>query len=55
MKDKNQIHLEGGQCGEPTTAAHRAAFALLDHFSMMALTGAVDALVTAKLMSATPL
>ncbi len=55
LKDKNRVHLERVQCGEPTTAAHRVAFVLLDHFSMMAFTGAVDALVTANLMSATPL
>ncbi|MGQ7958030.1 GlxA family transcriptional regulator [Pseudomonas sp. SP16.1] len=55
LKDKNRVHLERVQCGESTTAAHRVAFVLLDHFSMMAFTGAVDALVTANLMSATPL
>jgi transcriptional regulator GlxA family with amidase domain len=33
----------------------RVAFVLLDNFSMMAFTGAVDALVTANLMSPTPL
>jgi len=55
LKDKNRVHLERVQCGESSMAVTRVAFVLLDHFSMMAFTGAVDALVTANLMSATPL
>jgi transcriptional regulator GlxA family with amidase domain len=39
----------------PVMPARRVAFVLLDNFSMMAFTGAVDALVTANLMSPTPL
>jgi transcriptional regulator GlxA family with amidase domain len=33
----------------------RVAFVLREHFSMMAFTAAMDSLVTANLMSATPL
>lgn len=55
LKDKNRVHLERVQCGESSMAVTRVAFVLLEHFSMMAFTGAVDALVTANLMSATPL
>lgn len=55
LKDKNRLHLERGQGGEAVMAMRRVAFVLRDNFSMMAFTGAVDALVTANLMSATPL
>ena len=55
LKGKNRLHLERAQVDEPLVAMRRVAFVLLDNFSMMAFTGAVDALVTANLMSATPL
>ncbi|MCG4454056.1 MULTISPECIES: GlxA family transcriptional regulator [unclassified Pseudomonas] len=55
LKDKNRMHLDKMQRDEPVMAVHRVAFVLLDNFSMMAFTGAVDALVTANLMSAMPL
>ncbi|MEK8079121.1 GlxA family transcriptional regulator [Pseudomonas sp. XK-1] len=55
LKDKNRLHLERVRRDEPVVAKRRVAFVLLDHFSMMAFTGAVDALVTANLMSALPL
>ncbi|MFZ3154046.1 GlxA family transcriptional regulator [Pseudomonas sp.] len=55
LKDKNRVHLERVPCGESNMEVQHVAFVLLDHFSMMAFTGAVDALVTANLMSATPL
>ncbi|MDA7087310.1 GlxA family transcriptional regulator [Pseudomonas sp. SA3-5] len=55
LKDKNRMHLDKVQRDEPVMAVHRVAFVLLDNFSMMAFTGAVDALVTANLMSAMPL
>ncbi|NBA98179.1 GlxA family transcriptional regulator [Pseudomonas sp. R5(2019)] len=54
LKTKNMAHLGGPQPGQPAKA-QRVAFLLLDHFSMMAFTGAVDALVTANLMSPSPL
>lgn len=55
LKDKNRLHLERGRGDEPVMAVRRVAFVLRDNFSMMAFTGAVDALVTANLMSAAPL
>ncbi|MDM8350494.1 GlxA family transcriptional regulator [Pseudomonas sp. sp1636] len=55
LKNKNMAHLAKGLGGEPALPLRRVAFVLLDHFSMMAFTGAVDALVTANLMSPTPL
>lgn len=55
LKNKNRVYLERVQCDETSRAVTRVAFVLLDHFSMMAFTGAVDALVTANLMSAAPL
>ncbi|WP_137819887.1 GlxA family transcriptional regulator [Pseudomonas sp. 2FG] len=55
LKDKNRLHLDRVLRDEPAMAVHRVAFVLLDNFSMMAFTGAVDALVTANLMSAVPL
>lgn len=55
LKDKNRPHLERWRGDEPVMAVRRVAFVLLDNFSMMAFTGAVDALITANLMSAAPL
>lgn len=50
LKSKNMAHLERRPADTPA-APQRVAFVLLDNFSMMAFTGAVDALVTANLMS----
>ena len=55
LKDKNRLHLERARGDEAIVTMRRVAFVLLDNFSMMAFTGAVDALVTANLMSTTPL
>ncbi|MDP2243703.1 GlxA family transcriptional regulator [Pseudomonas sp.] len=55
LKNKNMAHLAKGLGGLPALPMRRVAFVLLDNFSMMAFTGAVDALVTANLMSPTPL
>ncbi|WP_110685676.1 GlxA family transcriptional regulator [Salinicola aestuarinus] len=53
LKHKNMTHLRqrspSGQVG-----VRRAAFVLLDNFSLMAFTGAADALVTANLMAPSP-
>ena len=50
LKNKNRAYLPPGShpIGPPQT--RKVAFVLLEHFSMMAFTGAVDALVTANLM-----
>ncbi|WP_079201053.1 GlxA family transcriptional regulator [Pseudomonas sp. CC6-YY-74] len=55
LKNKNMAHFAKGQGSEPALPLRRVAFVLLDNFSMMAFTGAVDALVTANLMSPAPL
>ncbi|WP_043531121.1 GlxA family transcriptional regulator [Litchfieldella xinjiangensis] len=47
LKNKNRAYIEPDV---PLPQVKRVAFFLLEHFSMMALTGAVDALVTANLM-----
>jgi transcriptional regulator GlxA family with amidase domain len=54
LKNKNMAHL-AKRDGGSELPLQRVAFVLLEHFSMMAFTGAVDALVTANLMSSTPL
>ncbi|TWC43252.1 AraC family transcriptional regulator with amidase-like domain [Pseudomonas sp. SJZ079] len=55
LKNKNMAHLDRNLRSGPAMPKRRVAFVLLDNFSMMAFTGAVDALVTANLMSPTPL
>lgn len=55
LKSKNRMHLGKDEASELVVPLRRVAFILQEHFSMMAFTGAVDALVTANLMSATPL
>jgi transcriptional regulator GlxA family with amidase domain len=55
LKNKNMAHLTKGEGDSSGLPPRRVAFVLLDNFSMMAFTGAVDALVTANLMSPTPL
>ncbi len=54
LKHKNLAHLDKAGAADPRPP-RRVAFALREHFSLMAFTGAVDALVTANLMSSTPL
>jgi transcriptional regulator GlxA family with amidase domain len=55
LKDRNRIYLEPKQGQAQPAAVFSVAFVLLENFSMMAFTGAVDALVTTNLMSTTPL
>lgn len=55
LKDKNCLHINRLLYDGQPKKVHRVAFLLLDNFSMMAFTGAVDALVTANLMSTSPL
>ncbi|KAA0012895.1 GlxA family transcriptional regulator [Billgrantia pellis] len=50
LKNKNMIYIEGNGPFQATSEVRRVAFLLLENFSMMAFTGAVDALVTANLM-----
>ncbi|MHA6964506.1 AraC family transcriptional regulator [Zobellella denitrificans] len=52
LRDTNSAFLPARQQEERPT---RVGFVLLPHFSMMAFTAAVDALVTANLVQATPL
>ncbi|MCV6587733.1 MAG: GlxA family transcriptional regulator [Marinobacterium sp.] len=52
LRDTNSPFLPAAQNGERTV---RVGFVLLEHFSLMAFTAAVDALVTANLVSTTPL
>ena len=55
LKLKNLAHLEKARRAGLTMSVRRVAFVLRENFSMMAFTGAVDALVTANLMSSAPL
>lgn len=55
LKNKNLAHLDRVSRGGGMTPLRRVAFVLRENFSMMAFTGAVDALITANLMSAEPL
>ena len=52
MRDTNSVFLPLQSQNKKAT---RVAFVLLEHFSMMAFTAAVDALVTANLVRTTPL
>ncbi|AVZ17450.1 GlxA family transcriptional regulator [Pseudomonas aeruginosa] len=54
LKCKNLVHLDRASRAGLTTPVRRVSFVLREHFSMMAFTGAVDALVTANLMSSMP-
>lgn len=56
LRHSNQAYLRArpGDSEHPPIS-RRIAFVLLEHFSMMAFTGAVDAIVTANLLSRTPL
>ena len=55
LKNKNLAHLDKMVSAGPSLPPRRVAFVLQEYFSMMAFTGAVDALVTANLMSSSPL
>jgi transcriptional regulator GlxA family with amidase domain len=55
LKNKNMAYLNREARADLAMPPRRVAFVLLDNFSMMAFTGAVDALVTANLMSTVPL
>ncbi|MGQ7814187.1 GlxA family transcriptional regulator [Metapseudomonas furukawaii] len=54
LKCKNLAHLDKASGAGVRLPVRRVAFILREHFSMMAFTGAVDALVTANLMSSSP-
>lgn len=52
LKSRNLVHLDKARrTTQVSTAVRRVCFVLREHFSMMAFTGAVDALLTANLMS----
>lgn len=55
LKCKNLAYLNKAEAAARAMPLRRVAFILQDNFSMLAFTGAIDALVTANLMSATPL
>lgn len=55
LKHKNLAHLPPEPPGGASAEGRRATFVLLEHFSLMAFTGAVDALVTANLVTREPL
>lgn len=56
LRHSNQAYLRGRQSdSDHPPISRRIAFVLLEHFSMMAFTGAVDTIVTANLLSRTPL
>lgn len=50
LKNKNMVYIEPDGPFQPASEVRRVAFLLLENFSMMAFTGALDALVTANLM-----
>ena len=52
LKNKNMVYAEMEADGsyQPASEVRRVAFLLLENFSLMAFTGALDALVTANLM-----
>ncbi|HDS1733719.1 helix-turn-helix domain-containing protein [Pseudomonas sp. BP8] len=55
LKNTNLAHLDPKGRTPLAMPCRRVAFVLREHFSMMAFTAAMDTLVTANLMSATPL
>lgn len=55
LKNTNLAHLDPSGRTALSQPCRRVAFVLREHFSMMAFTAAMDTLVTANLMSATPL
>jgi len=54
LKSKNLVHLDKAYDGRLGMPRRRVSFILREHFSMMAFAGALDALVTANLMSSAP-
>lgn len=52
MRDTNSVFLP---LKSPSQKVTRVGFVLLEHFSMMAFTGSVDALITANLVQTSPL
>ena len=48
LKNKNMAYLRPEVPRGSSVSVKRVAFILLDHFSMMSFTGAVDALATAQ-------
>lgn len=56
LRHSNQAYLRARQSdSDHPPISRRIVFVLLEHFSMMAFTGAVDAIVTANLLSRNPL
>mgnify|MGYP001175469862 CR=1 FL=1 len=55
LANKNMAHRAKRNLEDAEGRSQRVAFVLFEHFSMMAFTGAVDALVTANLLSPEPL
>ncbi len=55
LKHKNLAHLHQSEQRRPPAGGRRVVFLLLDHFSLMAFTGAADALVTTNLVANEPL
>ncbi|NMG44163.1 helix-turn-helix domain-containing protein [Aromatoleum toluvorans] len=55
LKHKNLPHLHERGWTDSRGSGRRVFFVVLDHFSLMAFTGAVDALVTTNLVSREPL
>lgn len=55
LANKNMAHQAKRGQASAAVQRQRVAFVLFEHFSMMAFTGAVDALVTANLLSPEPL
>lgn len=55
LKDTNLTYLKSGLGNSSSKPSREVGFLLLEHFSMMAFTGAIDALVTANLLSSRPL
>jgi len=53
LKNKNMAYVSSSDYVEKPKITKRVAFILLENFSMMAFTGAVDALVTTNLMKST--
>ena len=50
LKNKNMAYVSSSDYVEKPKITKRVAFILLENFSMMAFTGAVDALVTTNFM-----
>jgi transcriptional regulator GlxA family with amidase domain len=54
LKNQNMLYSSAAKEDRRDISPLRVAFVLMDNFSMMSFTGAMDALVTANLMSETP-